>query len=899
MNRPLALALLLVTAFTIAQPTAAAPLQPVRVILDTDMSGDCDDAGALALLHALADSGECRLLATITNRKDLTNASAAAVDAINTYYGRPDIPIGTDKQGPTDLQRTSLYAPALRDESPNDIGPDDRAPDALAVYRQVLGAQPDQSVTICSVGALSNLADLCRQAPDLVRAKVCRLVVMGGDFRATAKPETNIRTHVQAARVVADQWPGEIVWHDFEIGAALITGEGLKQTPADNPVRRAYELRRHRNRPSIDGGQPSWDQAAALYAVRGPEPRFWELVRGGRVAIDAQGVSTWKADPAGKHACAKLKGDPAALAAAIEQLMVQPPRAKTGDARPNVIILLTDDQGYGDLSCHGNPLLKTPHLDRLHAESVRFTDFHAAPMCTPTRGQLISGLDCLRNGAMNVSSGRAFLRRKLPTMPQMFAAAGYGCGIFGKWHLGDNYPYRPQDRGFHEVLWYPSSHIGSAPDFWNNHYFNDTYWHNERRQKYQGYTTDVFFDEAMNWMGAQAEARRPFFCYLPTAAAHGPLLVPEKYRKMYEGRDYPGTKPKQREAIARFFGMIANIDDNLGRLEKFLTQRGLRENTVLIFMTDNGGTAGVPFYNAGMRGTKVTLWEGGHRVPCFIRWPAGKFRAPGDVDELTEVQDILPTLVELCALPTLGAGFDGLSLAGLLQGKVQRLPERMLVVNYSRMNHPEPTKEGAAVLWKGWRLLEGRELYDLASDPHQDQNVIAKHPQVATKMQAHLDAWWKTVEATVNHLEAPLVGNDAENPCLLSPADWEDVFLDQGRQVREGLRRNGVWNIVVDREGTYTLELRRWAREADAAIDAALPAYSHADGEFPPGAALPVARARLAIGAFDQTVAVPAGAKQVTFRVPLPAGRTRMQTWFYDGQGQEICGAYYVYVTRQ
>ena len=573
--------------------------------------------------------------------------------------------------------------------------------------------------------------------------------------------------------------------------------------------------------------------------------------------------------------------------------------SKPAAAKPNVIILLTDDQGYGDLSCHGNPILKTPHLDRLHAESIRLTDFHAAPMCTPTRGQLMSGVDCLRNGAMNVSSGRVFLRRELPTMADLFAAGGYRCGQFGKWHLGDNFPYRPQDRGFHEVIYYPSSHIGSAPDFWNNHYFDDTYWHNGHREQFHGYTTDIFFDEAMKWMRVQAATKQPFFCYLPTAAAHGPLLVPEKYRQLYEGIAFPGVGPKQRDAVARFFGMIANIDDNLGRLEIFLTENGLRDNTILIFMTDNGGTVGVPVFNAGMKGAKISLWEGGHRVPCFIRWPGGRLRPPGDVGELTEVQDILPTLVELCALPTLHAHFDGASLAKLLQGEADTLPDRMLVINYSRMASPVPTKEGAAVLWKHWRLLEGRELYDVKADPQQQRNVIEKHPDIAAKMRAHLDAWWGAVEPSINDFGAIVLGSDAENPSQLSPSDWQDSFLDQGRQVREGLRRNGVWNVVFDCAGSYEFELRRWPRECGAALAASLPAYKHNAGEFPPGVALPIAKARLKIGSFDESCGVSGDAKRVIFTARLAAGRTQLQTWFYDAEGQEICGAYYVYVTRK
>jgi hypothetical protein len=321
----------------------------VRVIFDTDMSGDCDDAGALALLHALADRDECELLAVVTNRKDKTNASAAAVDVINTYYGRPNLPIGTDKAGPTDLQRTSSYTCALRDEFPHDAKPDDQMPDSLDVVRRVLAEQPDESVTICSVGAFSNLAELWRRAPELVLAKVRRLVVMGGEFPNGMRPETNVRTHREAARVIASQWPGEIVWHGYEIGNRLITGAGLQQTPKSNPVRRAYELKPFDKRPALEGGQPSWDQGAALFAVRGaipqggakaapqivpgskpwaPEESLWRAVRGGRVIVDEEGLTTWEPGPITGHHYMKFTGDPAKLAAIIESLMVQPPHRK-------------------------------------------------------------------------------------------------------------------------------------------------------------------------------------------------------------------------------------------------------------------------------------------------------------------------------------------------------------------------------------------------------------------------------------------------------------------------------------------------------------------------------------------------------------------------------------------
>lgn len=309
---------------------------PVAIILDTDMSGDCDDVGAMAVLHALADRDECRILAVVINRRDLSLASAAAVDVINTFYGRSEIPIGTDKKNPTALQRTSTFTPVLRDEFPHRVGPDDTLPDALEVYRQTLAAQPDGSVTICSIGSLSNLADLLRAEPELVRRKVQRLVIMAGGFPRSAKPETNFVTHLAPAREVVAHWPGEIIWQGDEVGQALITGAALQQVPKHHPIRRAFETRYQflsHGPAAIERGKPSYDQAAVLYAVRGPEPEFWELVRGGRVRLLDDGNCEWVEDAASAQAYAKINGDPARLAAVIEALMVAPPRAQTENAK--------------------------------------------------------------------------------------------------------------------------------------------------------------------------------------------------------------------------------------------------------------------------------------------------------------------------------------------------------------------------------------------------------------------------------------------------------------------------------------------------------------------------------------------------------------------------------------
>jgi arylsulfatase A-like enzyme len=572
-------------------------------------------------------------------------------------------------------------------------------------------------------------------------------------------------------------------------------------------------------------------------------------------------------------------------------ILLTPVWGSAAAERPNVIIVLVDDVGYGDLACHGNPTIKTPSLNRLYSQSVRFTDFHVSPMCTPTRSQLLTGRDALDNGAMNVSSGRSMIRREIPTMADVFAASGYRTGQFGKWHLGDVYPYRPQDRGFQKAMWFPSSHIPSAPDVWNNDYFNTTYrTETGERVSFPGYCTDVQFDQAMQWMEKSAAGDKPFFTYLALNSAHAPLWVPEEYREPYGKLD---------EKLCSFYAMIANIDHNMGRLETMLHRTGLRDNTVLIFMTDNGGTVGAKHFNAGMKGGKVTLWEGGHRVPMFIRWPAGKLGEPREIDELAQAQDVLPTLVELCNLKSpISLNLDGVSLAGLLRGTQSSLAGRMTVVQFSRMNRAEPEMFDAAVLWKKWRLLKGTELYDIAADPAQDRNVAGAHPDVVGKMRTHYEKWWADVAPRVNEPSRLIIGSRAKPETLLSSADWWNVILDQQREIRDAPRKNSHWNLEVARDGDYTFELRRWPREVDVPLVAGLPAFKGMDGGLPEGKALPIVKARLKVGDVSLTNAHSGeDDKFVRFTLPLKKGNVEAQTWFYDAAGVELCGAYYVYAT--
>ncbi len=590
-------------------------------------------------------------------------------------------------------------------------------------------------------------------------------------------------------------------------------------------------------------------------------------------------------------------------------------------ARPNVLIIMTDDQGYPELSVHGNPVLQTPNLDILHGQSIRLSDYHVTPMCTPTRGQLLTGMDAARNGAVNVSSGRALLRPKIPTIANYFSDAGYFTGVFGKWHLGANYPFRPQDRGFEESVWYPSSSIPSVPAYWGNDYFDDVYTHNGKEQRYKGYCTDVFFSEAKRFMLDSLRKKKPFLCYLATNTPHGPFIPKDEDRKaiaqILESPKFDHLEENIKRRLSLYLGMIRNIDWNMGKLMKFLDENNLSENTILLFQTDNGSILGPQYFNAGMRGKKTQIWEGGHRVPCFIRWPSGGLGKPRDIEGLTQVQDVLPTLLELCEIEIKnvnGQKFDGMSLASIIKDKKKVPEDRMLIINYSRMpgfsNYPSPYSQTqmradqSAVLWKRWRLLENRELYDLKSDPMQKNNIIGNHPKVVAKMRRHLYSWWDTVKHLANNPQRIIIGTKYENPTKLSATEWLDVFVDQQGQIFRGVQKSGYWLLDIAQSGEYEIELRRWPKEADGTISGTLP-----NGE---GKALPITEAMLYFSDHNHldigqkkayqfeglTKRVTQKDKAITFTMSLKKGPVALHTWF-KGQNNTMLSAYYVYVYRK
>lgn len=566
----------------------------------------------------------------------------------------------------------------------------------------------------------------------------------------------------------------------------------------------------------------------------------------------------------------------------------------TSESRPNVIFVLTDDQGYGDLSCLGNPVLKTPNLDRLYDDSIRLTDFHVAPMCTPTRGELMTGCDALKNGATFVCMGRTLLRSDLPTMADILGDNGYRTGHFGKWHLGDNYPYRPQDRGFQETVHHPGFGITSAPDYYGNDYFDDWYRHKDEIEQYRGYCTDVWFQEAIKWMQECHGKHEPFFAYIALNAPHGPLWVPNQYREPYVG----GVQRDE----ASFFGMIANIDENMAELESFLQQNEILDNTILIFMTDNGTATGENVYNAGMRGKKRSLYEGGHRVPCFIRWPEAGLSGGRDVGGVTRSTDILPTLIDWCQLriPD-GWDCDGLSLANHIRRFQQSVSDRVSVIQYGHATEGVEgyTTEGnSSVLWRQWRLVNGDELYDIHDDPGQMRNLFESSREIVKKLRYEYDSWWDGVRRNLTQYQPITIGSNAENPTRLCSNDWAWVYADNQDNIRGCVMDSGTWHVNVDREGLYDLTMRRWPEESGLGISDAAPVMQGVDGSLQEGKALPVSSAWIQAGDGTQSAPVLPDSTFHRFQMKLDAGPRTIKSWWIDEEGNYLAGAYYLTAER-
>lgn len=576
----------------------------------------------------------------------------------------------------------------------------------------------------------------------------------------------------------------------------------------------------------------------------------------------------------------------------------------TSAAKPNIVLVITDDQGYGDLACYGNPVIKTPNLDTLASESSQLSNYHVAPTCSPTRAALQSGHWTDRAGAWHTIMGRSMLRAEEATLGQLLKDNGYATAMFGKWHLGDNFPYRPEDRGYDEVYRHGGGGVGQTPDVWDNAYFDGSYFHNGKIEPAQGFCTDVFFDQANQFIRKNAEAKQPFFAYISTNAPHGPLHCPQNYMDIYAD---------QKPAIAAFFGMITNIDDNIGKTRKVLEELGIAENTIFIFTTDNGTATGGSVFNAGMRGKKGSEYDGGHRVPFMCYWPAAGLNEKHVSDRLTHAVDIAPTLLDMVGgTAPAGYKFDGVSIKALLDPKSDTdWADRYLVTDSQRVRDPIKWKQ-TAVMSQQWRLVNGKELYDIQKDPGQKNNVAKSHPDVVAKMTAFYDQWWAELEPTFANPTEIYLGDENASEVSLTAHDWIQSAYppwsqahirsgDGSKPKKKPAKHEGHWAVKVVRDGTYEVSLRRWPAEADRAIRAELPPGSDVPGASKalrtrPGVSIPVVSATLRIDDTDlESKPVAADAHDVRFKTKLTKGSHKLSPLFVMEDGGEV-GAYYAIV---
>ena len=546
---------------------------------------------------------------------------------------------------------------------------------------------------------------------------------------------------------------------------------------------------------------------------------------------------------------------------------------------PNVILIITDDQGYGDVGAHGNTMIQTPNLDKLWSESVRLTNFHVDPTCSPTRAALMTGRYSTRTGVWHTIMGRSLMAPGEQTIAEIFQTNGYHTGMVGKWHLGDNYPLRPQDQGFQEVVWHKGGGVGQGPDYWGNDYFDDTYWRGDIPEAFEGYCTDIWFSEAASFI--EKNQNNPFFLYLSTNAPHGPFLVDEKYSAPYAEQGVPAP-------MDAFYGMITNIDENLGRLRAQLEALDLAENTLLIYMVDNGTAAGMSRdetaawqgYNAGMRGTKASEYDGGHRVPFYVYWPAKGLDDGRDVDQLAAHIDVLPTLVEALDLQKpRAAPIDGTSLLQAIEGDTEVLRDRTVLVHSQRIEYPEKWRK-SSVMTDQWRLVNQHELYDIKTDPGQQNDVAANNEAVVAELQAAYESWWTDLSTVFDDYVRITIGSRVENPVALMSHDWhsnnEAVPWHQ-RHVTAGLASNGFWALDVEQAGTYQIGLYRWPNAEDSAMQAT--------------------QARITVGEQEASMALSPEDTGAVFEVELPAGPTQLQSWLTSASG-ETYGAFFVEITR-
>jgi arylsulfatase A-like enzyme len=535
---------------------------------------------------------------------------------------------------------------------------------------------------------------------------------------------------------------------------------------------------------------------------------------------------------------------------------------------------------------------------------------------------LMTGHHANSTGVWHTIGGRSLLRRDEWSVASAFKESGYKTSLFGKWHLGDNYPYRPGDRGFDQVITHGGGGISQVSDWWGNDYFDDTYLVNGVPQKFKGYCTDVWFNEATKHIEIIKDD--PFFCCITVNAPHEPYNVDNKYSDSYRG-----LVPEDR---ARFYGMIGNIDENFGKLRRKLDELDLTDNTILIFMTDNGSSCGcstdpdthfvLDGYNGGMRGMKCSEYEGGHRVPFFMQWPGGGISTGRDENSLTSAVDFMPTMLGLCGIEVPGnRRFHGLNLKPLIEKGDEKLKDRFIVTDSQRITNPVKWRK-SSVMSGLWRLINGTELYNLEDDPEQKFDLSEQYPQLVKEHREAYEEWWELVSKKFDStIPIDFLKDSSVKLCCHDWRNDESHAPYQQNHIREGLISNGYWEVDVLSPGKFQFELYRWPEESGHRItdgiegdDVEFRRDAIAEKDwiyYHGGESLPIVKAGIKIAGLESYSAVLKGDLAASFSLELPAGETRVQTWFYESERElesmkllsdeesrkYVRGAYYVRVT--
>ena len=577
--------------------------------------------------------------------------------------------------------------------------------------------------------------------------------------------------------------------------------------------------------------------------------------------------------------------------------------------RPNIVFVLTDDQGYPTLGCHGHPYIQTPNLDAFCKDSFRFDQYHTGTTCAPTRAGILTGHHCNSTGVWHTIGGRSLLRKDEWTLSTALKEAGYRTGLFGKWHLGDDYPYRPQDRGFEKVVCHGGGGISQQPDHWGNDYFDDTYQVDGELKPHKGYCTDVFFNYGLEFIEEHKD--EPFFCFISTNAPHSPFNVEPRYRDLY-------TDHTDQEHYARFLGMITNIDENFGILRAKLQEWGLEDDTILIFMSDNGQTGTGPGsgenYNAGMKGRKGSPYDGGHRVPFLLRWPNGDFQTTGITDVITSYVDMMPTLLDLCGVEVPEErSFHGRSLTPLLKGEDSpEWRERSICTDTQRIAHPLKWRL-SCVMRDTWRLVNKDELYNLAEDPGQEVNIAGQHPELVKELQAEYEEWWDICSQQMRDEIPHSIGAAGQDVAILRTHDLRNeqdhMVVWHQRQVRNGDQCHGFWEIMVEEDGLYEFDLRRWPEEAGHKVGEGIEGFDvpvYEEGIEPSslsgykdGVALPIDVAGIMISDGPEIyVDVNREDAHTKIQAELKKGPANLRAQFLSSSKNFYTSAYYVYVKK-